>query len=116
VEIEHHDKEWPSITLHVNTSAKPSHTVIGMARVFEQALNIAHRKDAMYGAAWAKQGWMGNLARMMSKMSRLRNMLWQSYQVEDSEETVNETAYDLIAISTFFLLNRSEQNQWGEGV
>lgn len=116
MDVEHHDGEWPRITLHINTAAAPSHTIIGMVRVFEQVMFIAHRKDQAYGAAWIRQGWMGNLARMMSKTARLKNMLWRSMPFESETEPVHETAYDLIALSTFFILNRDTKNQWGNDV
>lgn len=94
--------------------AEGASTLISLASVYEQSLYIAHRKTFTYGDAWRRQGWMGNLARMMSKMSRVKHMLWRDHDMENSEESVTDTAFDLINITGFLIVNRSEENKWGE--
>lgn len=84
-----------------------------LRRVFEQALNTANKKNQTYGGAWRKQGWMGNLSRIMSKMERLRNMCWRDFPIEDSKEPVRDTAEDLVNLAAFFLINHNEGNRWG---
>lgn len=90
-----------------------SRTLIALASVFEQSLHIANRKNQTYGDAWRRQGWMGNLARIMSKVSRLVNMCWRDHSLENAEESVTDTAFDQINITGFFIINRSEDNKWG---
>lgn len=85
-----------------------------LRRVFEQALNTANAKNKHYGGAWRHQGWMGNLARIMSKVARLRAMCWMDFPIEDSKEPVKDTALDLINLSAFFLINNTEGNRWGD--
>ena len=88
-------------------------TLIALTSVFEQSMHIAHRKSFTYGDAWRRQGWMGNLARMMSKMSRIKHMLWRDHDVESTDEPVTDSAFDLINITGFMVINRSEENKWG---
>ena len=85
-----------------------------LRRVFERALNLAVKKNAAYGSAWRSQGWMGNIARMMSKVARLRSMCWKDFPTEDAEETTDDTALDLINLSAFFLINKGDRNRWGQ--
>lgn len=82
--------------------------------VFERALRLAVEKDRLYQGAWRHQGWMGNLARIMSKVARLRAMCWMDLPVEDSKETVEDTALDLVNLSAFFLVNKRDRNRWGQ--
>lgn len=80
----------------------------------EAMINLVWRKNQDYGNAWASQGWMGNLARMQSKMSRLKNMLWNDKEQSDHVgESVVDTAQDLAALSTFFVVNYTDGNRWG---
>lgn len=78
-----------------------------------EILQTVVEKNSLYGGAWRQQGWMGNLARMMSKVARLRSMCWRSDPVNSQSETVEDTARDLIAIAGFFLINRRDCNRWG---
>ena len=83
---------------------------------FQKTLDMVLEKNAAYGDAWRAQGWMGNLARMQSKVARLKNMLWQDFAIDSTTEGVDETALDLINITLFFLLNRADGNKWGNSV
>lgn len=85
-----------------------------MAHQMEKALQLAEAKSAGYGDAWRQQGWMGNLARIFSKTSRLKNLLWQTSAKEVHDEAVEDTALDMINLCVFFLLNRGADNRWGK--
>lgn len=93
--------------------AEGTRTLIELTSVFEQAMHIAHRKGFTYGPAWRHQGWMGNIARMISKMGRLKNMCWRDQGIESSEESVADNAFDMINITGFFIINRHDDNKWG---
>lgn len=89
-------------------------TIEAMVAEFEKAINLVAVKSEGYGDAWRVQGWMGNLARIMSKVARLRTMLWRTEDAGQSgDEAVEDTALDLVNLSVFFLLNRRHQNRWG---
>jgi len=88
-------------------------TAISLGSVFDQAMELAHVKNAAYGSAWRRQGWMGNLARIQSKAERLKNLLWRDNEKSAMEETATDTALDAINILGFFMVNRSESNKWG---
>lgn len=93
-----------------------SHTVLMATEVFAGALAMLKAKDRQYGGAWREQGWMGNLARIMSKTARLRNMLWRdSFSESYSGERVQDTLQDLINLCAFTLLNMQGGNRWGRG-
>jgi hypothetical protein len=81
--------------------------------VLEGATNLFWNKNRLYGDAWRSQGYMGNLARIMSKVSRLKNMLWGDEEMNDAKEPVEDTFYDMINLSVFSLLNRGQGNRWG---
>lgn len=87
-------------------------TVLALAQVFNEALIVAHGKNGHYGDAWRRQGWMGNLARIQSKVQRLTHMLWRDHDLDDANEPVRETAIDLINIAGFFIVNRNDQRKW----
>lgn len=92
-----------------------SHTILMATEVFAGALATMRAKDRQYGGAWREQGWMGNLARVMSKAARLRNMLWRDYQLEGSAEPVRDTIQDMINLLVFMTLNMNGGNRWGRG-
>jgi hypothetical protein len=107
---EHYDTYAGRITLD-----SPPSTMQGLMVFFDGCVELAGRKDAAYGGAWRRQGYMGNLARLMSKSDRLRNMLWNnraSYG-EDQSETVQDTLQDMANIVGFMYRNYEEGNQWG---
>jgi hypothetical protein len=64
---------------------------------------------------------MGNLARIMSKVARLRTMLWCDPDGDGPPvaaealdvEAVRDTLLDLINLSGFMLLNWEGGNRWG---
>lgn len=92
-----------------------SHTVQLACEQFAGALATMRAKDRQYGGAWREQGWMGNLARIMSKTARLRNMLWRDYALSDAAEPVRDTLQDLMNLCVFMLLNLNGGNRWGRG-
>lgn len=78
-------------------------------------LATVYAKEQDYGEAWREQGWRGNVARILSKTSRLRNMLWRTHTLENHDEPVQDTLQDLIALTLFALINRQGRNEWGRG-
>lgn len=96
------------------------HTTAGeLHGVFEDALELASAKDAGYGAAWRAQGYMGNLARVLSKAERLRNLAWEDHPEgggslpQELREAVEEELRDIINIAAFGLVNLRDDNRWG---
>lgn len=89
-------------------------TLIALANFYGHCITVAHEKSFNYGDAWRRQGWMGNLARMMSKMARIKNMCWRDHAMENAHESVTDSAIDLANITGFFAINRSEDNKWGQ--
>lgn len=86
-----------------------------LSEVFLEALEMAIQKDVRYGGAWQKQGYMGNVARVLSKAARLKSMLWNDEPLDDTlEADVLETLMDLVNIAGFAVLNLREGNRWGE--
>lgn len=79
------------------------------------------RKSAGYGDAWQEQGYMGNLARVLSKSARLKNMCWKDgtwldtggEEAEVEQEQVQDTLVDLGALCAFLVANLEEGNRWG---
>lgn len=88
-------------------------TVQQVAKIMEQVLDLIIAKSQSYGEAWREQGWQGNVARVLSKSTRIKNMLWQDFEVQDKKEGVEDTFMDLIAISCFAIINRRNGNKWG---
>ncbi len=74
------------------------------------------RKSVGYGDAWERQGYMGNVARVLSKQSRIRNMCWTDSEgtaVDPDDEDVLDTLIDLGALCAFAVANIEEGNRWG---
>lgn len=90
-------------------------TIGQMSRVFDEAIRIASQKNQDYADAWREQGWRGNLARILSKSARLKNMLWRrdSSFLNGGQETVRETALDQINTLAFFIINLDDGREWG---
>lgn len=108
---EHYDTYAGRITLD-----NPPSTMQGLMVFFDGCVELAGRKDAAYGGAWRRQGYMGSLARLMSKADRLRNMLWtnaSSYGLTEGEETVQDTLQDMANLAGFMYRNYEDGNQWG---
>lgn len=91
-----------------------------------EAVAALLKKKQAYGDAWKEQGYMGNLARILGKTSRLKNMLWSDMAPdlsvpEDAEdekgtevESVLDTLYDLSALCALAIANIQEGNRWGQ--
>lgn len=101
-----------AIELDFNREGDP--TTALMLEVFAQCITLQRRKGLTYGDAFRSQGYMGNVARVLSKVARLKNMVWRDWPIEDDEETVKDTALDLINLTAFFVLNRANRNKWGD--
>lgn len=77
------------------------------------------KKKKAYGNAWVEQGYMGNLARILSKVSRVKNMMWRDPSDEEFgtgtafDESVLDTLYDLSALCALAIANIEEGNRWG---
>lgn len=81
-------------------------------------------KSRGYGNAWQEQGYMGNLARVLSKTSRLKNLLWRDGgpdmsvdmdggDADPEAESVLDTLLDLSALCALAVANIEEGNKWG---
>lgn len=91
--------------------------VLAYHQVSEGVLAILRNKTA-YGDAWIEQGYMGNLGRILSKSSRLKNMMWADVDQgltdsPDTQESVLETLHDTIALCAFAITNIESGNRWG---
>lgn len=94
----------------------------GVRNAVGDALRLLEAKRA-YGDAWRAQGYMGNLARLQSKMARLRELLWRDAEgngyplpanyTKGNNETVLDTALDLVNLAGMFAVNWTEENRWG---
>lgn len=82
---------------------------------FIKAFALVEAKNEVYQDAWRRQGWRGNLARILSKSDRLRAMLWRSERLDGNGEPAEETAKDLMTLACFFLINFKKENEWGDG-
>jgi hypothetical protein len=85
----------------------------GYIRILLSAAELVAQKNIAYADAWKEQGWRGNLARVMSKNARLRNMLWRRVPVVDEEEPVERTMLDAINLLAFMGVNLRLSNEWG---
>lgn len=90
---------------------------------FQECGDLVSRKNEQYGDAWRKQGYMGNLARIMSKTARLENMLWRdevpdlpaevASPTEKEQEAIADTLQDMANLCAFMAANLREGNKWG---
>ena len=82
----------------------------------DMVADLLKTKEA-YGDAWVAQGYMGNIGRILSKNSRLKNMMWRdetgSGYVPEGDESVLDTLKDLSALCAFAIANIEEGNRWG---
>lgn len=99
--------------IKIDPAAEGSATTAWMLEIFSQCIALQRRKALTYGEAFRSQGYMGNVARVLSKAARLKKMVWTEYVLEDNEEAVLDTMYDLINLATFFIINYRENNRWG---
>jgi hypothetical protein len=110
--IERSDGEQTEL-LTWESAAENSGTVSALVDIFVHCIQLQQRKHRTYGDAFRSQGYMGNVARVLSKVSRLKTMVWRDQWVNDSEETVEDTMQDLINLAAFFLINYRDRNKWG---
>lgn len=95
--------------------------VIVVWRAHTEAVKELLRSKNAYGTAWRDQGYMGNIGRVLSKASRLRNLMWRDVpQGADFDmdqdgypETLLDTLKDLSALCAFAIANLEEGNRWG---
>lgn len=100
----------------------PPTTAQTVAMFHDQALRLAVIKNRAYGDAWRKQGYVGNLARVLSKAERLRSLLWQDKvwvgtggdESQQDEETVRDTLLDLANLCAMMAANVAAGNRWGD--
>lgn len=88
-------------------------TTARLLEVFAECIVLQRRKTQTYGDAWRSQGEMGNVARVLSKVARLRKMLWTSNQIASHDEPVEDNLLDLINLAGFTIINRRDGNKWG---
>lgn len=106
----------PVLVLYMPANTEGTVSTDGMwslVAFYNQCLKLVYKKNGLYANAWRTQGYMGNLARIMSKVARLKNMLWTNHQMESADEPVSDTLYDLANITAFAGINYSEENKWG---
>jgi hypothetical protein len=93
----------------------PPSTMQGLMVFFDKCVGLAGSKDALYRKAWQKQGYMGNLARIMSKAERLRAMAWgDTLGDPPSDETLRDTLMDMANLCGFMARNLEDGNRWGD--
>lgn len=86
-----------------------------MARVFDEAMRLASDKNRTYKDAWKEHGWRGSLGKVLTKATRLRNMLWQANAglFNGEKEHPREIAIDMINHLAFFVANLEDGREWG---
>lgn len=97
-------------TLHNQEGDDTTAKLLG---IFAECIVLQREKGQTYGDAWRSQGEMGNVARVLSKVARLKKMLWTSNQIASADEPVEDTLLDLINLAGFTLINRRTGNKWG---
>jgi len=106
----------PVLVLYMPAATEGTVQTDGMWSIvafYNQCVNLVYTKNITYRDAWRRQGYMGNTARIMSKVERLKAMLWQDHQLEDANEPVSDTLLDLANVTAFAAINQSEGNKWG---
>jgi hypothetical protein len=89
-------------------------TTAKLLDIFAECIVLQRQKTQTYGDAWRSQGEMGNVARVLSKVARLKKMCWTSNQIDSHTESVEDTLLDLINLAGFTLINRRDRNKWGD--
>lgn len=88
-----------------------------LSAVFAEALRLAQYKERSYRGAWRAQGYMGNLARVLSKAQRLKGIAWRDHSdavsPDKSAESIEQELIDIINIAAFGLVNLRAGNRWG---
>jgi hypothetical protein len=96
-----------------------SAAVVAFAAYAEGVQALVREKDKAYGGAWQRQGYMGNLSRILSKVARLENMVWRdadspaAKDLGTQEEPIIDTLKDLMALCAFMGANIEDGNRWG---
>lgn len=108
----------------VEEATRPQQSAWGMspaerawAAYSEQVAALLKEKNA-YGTAWQDAGYMSNLSRILSKASRLKNMMWRDDESNGigasvGGESVADTLLDLGPLAAFMVTNFEEGNRWG---
>jgi hypothetical protein len=94
---------------------KTEMTISQMRKIWDEAAELARRKNAKYKDSWRQQGWRGNLSRIFEKAARLRTMLHRDdpdYGA-GTTESARETALDMLNTLTFFIINLDNGVTWG---
>lgn len=76
-------------------------------KVFTQALSIYEDREAKYGEAWRDRGWRGNVADILRKASRVKNVFWRGEGSEDRDDL-----YDLMVYCAFAIINMDDDREW----
>lgn len=100
----------------------PPTTAQVVAMFHDAALRLAVSKDQTYRKAWQRQGYMGNVGRILSKVERLRSMVWQDNvwittggeEAAEEEETLRDTLLDMANLCAFAAHNIAKGNRWGD--
>lgn len=96
---------------------EPAVTGAEAVSFFNECVDLMMKKDALYGGAWKAQGYMGNVARVLSKVERLKNLLWRDGIPDtdkETEETIEDTLQDLVNLAFFTRSNYQSGNRWGD--
>lgn len=101
-------------TIPLDGNLQGDWTTAQMLIIFAKCVELQRKKALTYGEAYRSQGYMGNMARVLSKVSRLKNMVWRDFGIEDSEESVLDSVGDLINLAAFFVINYNDRNKWGD--
>ena len=116
-EAEREDEEEPTahpdVLVHEFFKVGTSEAVVD--EFLRRVLLKVREKDAMYGEAWRRRGWNGNLTRILTKADRLEHMLmrYDPMTADDTEETVLDTVEDMAALCAFFAVNFNDKNRFG---
>lgn len=118
---EDHRKNPLLLSGKVGAPVEKSEAVVVIEAYSEAVRELVRQKDKAYGGAWQKQGYMGNLARIMSKTARLEAILWSDNtgdmsggeEVHPQYETITDTLKDLMALAAFCAANIEDGNRWG---
>lgn len=90
----------------------------GVWDVFAKAMELYDKKNADYGDAWQRDGWRGNLPRLLQKAERVRNLLWRSDPRTPAvgDEQAVDTLLDMLNSIAFTIINLVEEREWGNEV
>jgi hypothetical protein len=83
--------------------------------VFAKAMELYDKKNEDYGDAWQRDGWRGNLPRLLQKAERVRNLLWRADPRTPAvgDEQAVETLLDMLNSIAFTVINLVEEREWG---